>query len=117
MLNAAVTLAVAFAALPLMLDLCVASCDAAESMPACHHQSPATSQIGQLPVPCGHDHSGIVVTVETHGVVSVHTFDSTVAVLVLPVLVPRAASEQPVFTHAPPGSSVTLDSHSLPLRI
>jgi hypothetical protein len=65
--STALALALAVFALPLMLDLCDASCEAhraraSTSAPACHHSSPVTTRIERVPNPCGHDHNGTVIT-------------------------------------------------------
>jgi hypothetical protein len=62
-----VLLAVAFAAAPVVLDQCVASCGAhaaamTGSLPTCHHASATTERMTPMPAPCGHDHNGTVTT-------------------------------------------------------
>jgi hypothetical protein len=63
----AVLLGVAFAAAPVVLDQCVASCEAhaaamTSSLPTCHHASATTERLTPMPTPCGHDHNGTVTT-------------------------------------------------------
>jgi hypothetical protein len=66
---ATLVLVVAFATLPMAIDWCAASCDAAHSAgaspaAACHHTAAQTSRVGQMPAPCSRDHHGApVVTV------------------------------------------------------
>ena len=61
----ALSLVVAVLALPVVLDRCAAACDthrsrAGRAVAACHHDSQAGAQVGQPPVPCGHDHEATV---------------------------------------------------------
>jgi hypothetical protein len=60
-LVAAVLLA-ACAAQPIALDACGAACERAQNArnaaaPPCHHEAPATGQIGQTARRCGQDHA------------------------------------------------------------
>ena len=114
-------LVVALAALPLVMDQCVAACeaehDAHASAPACHHTSLTTSPIGHTPAPCGHDHSGTVGTTAAP-VASVLAFNSMVAVVVVvATILARPAGDSSGLTHSPPGFSLSLDTRLLPLRI
>src|SRR5665213_288528 len=59
----AVLLSIAFAGAPVVLDQCVASCEAnaadlASSTPECHHtKAVTTSRVDPSPTPCGRDHN------------------------------------------------------------
>jgi hypothetical protein len=60
--STAIALTAAVFVLPLALDQCLASCElhrttTTTSGPTCHHSSSASTRIGHLPTPCGHDHS------------------------------------------------------------
>jgi len=67
----AVVAAAAVALLPVALERCAASCEgraagvfnSTSQEPTCHHSSPAGLRMGHAPRPCGHDHSGTVMTV------------------------------------------------------
>jgi hypothetical protein len=54
----AVALLLAVASLPLAIDWCGASCEAAHASvtPACHHARSPSARVGQMPAGCGHDH-------------------------------------------------------------
>jgi hypothetical protein len=114
-------LAIALATFSLVLDHCAASCEAhheaVASTPSCHHASPAIPRIGRVPLPCGHDHTGTVVTTPNGAGTPLRTFNWTVAVLTAVVQPAGAAFDQTVPTHAPPGSPRTPDARSLPLRV
>jgi len=58
---AVITIAIAIAAAPVMLDACLFTCHAAQpgesgAGPSCHHASGSGARFRALPVPCGHDH-------------------------------------------------------------
>ncbi len=61
----AIGLVVAYASLPLALDVCAASCaaeGASRHAPSCHHAAsklPGHPRIGRAPVLCGHDHDAV----------------------------------------------------------
>lgn len=65
----ALVLAVAVFTLPLALNECAATCElhqkSATAEPVCHHASPLIAKVGQWPMPCGHDHNGVVTTSAT----------------------------------------------------
>lgn len=72
--STAAALALALATVPLVADWCAVSCEsahavesgaAANSVPACHHQSAPAPRVGQVPAPCGHDHHPVVVDAAT----------------------------------------------------
>jgi hypothetical protein len=58
----ALTLVLAIAGVPLVMDQCAATCElaraglAASSAPSCHHTSSPATKIGHPPQRCGHDH-------------------------------------------------------------
>lgn len=114
-------LVVALVAVPLVLDLCAASCEADHhaiaSTPSCHHAGAAMPRIGQVPAPCGHDDNGTIVATNTTAAPLLRAFTCAVAVVTVPVQPANAADSQFVRTDAPPGSSLTLDARSLPLRV
>jgi len=116
----AAVLAIAVAALPLVLDRCAASCEArhdrVESTPSCHHTSSTALHVGRVPAPCGHDHGGIVVSAAASAAARVRTLGSVAASFAVPPIT-TPLSRRVVLNHAPPGSSLTLDTRSLPLRI
>jgi hypothetical protein len=115
-------LAISIATAPLVLDHCAASCeadhDAVASTASCHHASTATGtiRIGQIPSPCGHDHSGTIVTVTKAAPSALSlswiALDVTISA---PLLTGNARRNARI--SAPPGSSLTLDRRSLPFRI
>jgi hypothetical protein len=58
----AAVLVAACAAQPIALDACGAACERAQNArsaaaPPCHHEAPATGQIGQTTRRCGQDHA------------------------------------------------------------
>ena len=58
---AVITIALAIAAAPVMLDACLFTCHASQTgesgaVPSCHHASGSGARFRALPVPCGHDH-------------------------------------------------------------
>ena len=69
---AVITIAIAIAAAPVMLDACLFTCHAAQpgesgAGPSCHHASGSGARFRALPVPCGHDHGnhgGLVAALE-----------------------------------------------------
>jgi hypothetical protein len=66
---AVITIAIAIAAAPVMLDACLFTCHApqtgeAGAVPSCHHASGSGARFRALPVPCGHDHGGLVAALE-----------------------------------------------------
>ena len=71
----AIVVAIAFGLVPLALDQCAASCEAAHaasasaSEPTCHQASAPGPQVGHGPTPCGHDHNATITTVTTISVI------------------------------------------------
>src|SRR5436309_15193364 len=66
---AVITLAIAIAAAPVMFDACLFTCHApqtgdAGAVASCHHASGSGARFRALPVPCGHDHGGLVAALE-----------------------------------------------------
>jgi hypothetical protein len=121
----AFALILAIAVLPVVLDRCAASCEAldgaagaAASSPGCHHATTSTSRIGQMPTPCGHDHSGTTGTAAQSVKRAIGSFDSLVTFAEpTTTALPSIASSRHALTHGPPGASATPDARSLPLRI
>ena len=113
--------ALAMALLPAVLDQCAGSCEAHRdtmaSTPACHHTTSTGTHIAHVPIPCGHDHNGTVITAANNPAPTGKVFHSTVAVDSRPTLVSSAAASLRVRPHSPPGSSLTLNRRSLPLRV
>jgi hypothetical protein len=80
----ALVLVLAFATVPLAVDVCAASCEAAHSgeptaAPACHHAASATARISHAPTPCGHDHHGLPVVASANPSVGLRIPLSTLA--------------------------------------
>jgi hypothetical protein len=117
----AAVLVVALAALPLVLDQCVAACEAQHaavtSAPACHHTNLAKNPTAPTPASCGHDHDGTVGTAGSRTAAPMLAFNSMIAVLVVPAAPTGIAADRSTLTHGPPGSPLSLDSRLLPLRI
>jgi hypothetical protein len=117
---AAATLACAIAGLPVVLDQCVESCEAhrsaISSAPTCHHVAPASTRIGGVPSPCGHDHSAVV-TAAAYAVLKGPSIDVAVAIEAPPPPAISQSTARGPFSQSPPGSSLTFERHSLPLRI
>src|SRR5690349_3858779 len=111
----AFALVFAIATLPVVLDRCAASCEVHEgeaaSTPACHHATTPTSRIGQMPTPCGHDHSGTTGTTAQSVKRVIGSFDSVVTLPEPTATALRSiASTRPALTHGPPGASASLDT-------
>lgn len=93
--STALVVAFAMATVPLVMDWCAASCEAAAhaSTPPCHHASLSGPRIGHSPTPRGHDHNATVtnVTPETvsvgQGLIAVLT--TTVDPVTVMTTVPR----------------------------
>ena len=74
--STALVLALAIVALPLVLDQCVAACEAHKApttdgpQPACHHVTTSTTSLGRVPAPCGHDHDGGAMAIVAANVVT-----------------------------------------------
>jgi hypothetical protein len=117
----AAVLVLALGVSPAVLDRCAAVCaehrDTVASTPSCHHATAPATHIGHALTPCSHDHNGTVVTSAKSSAPVERSLDAVVAVVALPSPFPPAASDRPVLAHAPPGSSLTLDGRSLPLRL
>ena len=117
----AALLALAIMALPVLLDRCAESCeahlDAVASAPACHHATSTGTRIAPMPTQCGHDHTGTVVTAATSPAPNGRTFDSIVAIDGQPALASATETTLRVRPHSPPPLSLTVDGHSLPLRV
>jgi hypothetical protein len=101
-------LAVAFAAAPVVLDQCAASCDlshalaAVASAPTCHHAAgSATVRIGHAPRACGHDHRATITTLTVSSAPVTWTLTPVVAV------VTSQASDQPAAPTGFPGPSAS----------
>lgn len=113
-------LAVAIVATPLVLDGCAASCEAHDNVaatPTCHHVASTALRVGANPASCGHDHAGLAAAPVTHVTSIQRTFDAPIALLAAPLPARDASQARFEPAHAPPGSSLTLGTHSLPLRI
>src|SRR5580700_8412745 len=120
-LAVAAVVALAMAVLPVVLDQCDGSCEAhrdtVASTPACHHATSTGPHIAHVPTPCTHDHNGTAITAANSPAPTGRVFDSVVAVDSRPTLVSPAAASLRVRPHSPPGSSLTPDRRSLPLRV
>jgi hypothetical protein len=107
---------------PSVLDACATSCEAHHAAvavtPGCHHGS-ATSdmRVGAVPSRCGHDHAGRVAAPVVHTESAQRAFDCVTTLAVLTPAPAYASCDRFSQSHAPPGSALTLDAHSLPLRI
>jgi len=116
-----IAVALAMAVLPAVLDQCAGSCEAHRdtiaSTPACHHTTSTGTHIAHVPIPCGHDHNGTAITAANNPAPTGKAFHSIVAVDSRPTLVFPVAASLRVRPHSPPGSSLTLDRRSLPLRV
>jgi hypothetical protein len=92
--RAATTLAlvVAFGTLPMAIDWCAASCEAAHTTgaipaaPSCHHATSRTSHLGHMPTPCSHDHHAALVTTAGRQTVAARLPIAGVAVVATPAL-------------------------------
>src|SRR5262245_35416816 len=117
---AALTLAVAVVVSPTVLDACATSCEAhhAAVTPSCHHAS-ATSgpRVGAVPPPCGHDHSGRVAAPVSSTASPPRALDGVTAVAMSTPAPAYTSCDRIDQSRAPPGSSLILAAHSLPLRI
>src|ERR1700682_2368644 len=117
----AAVVALAMAVLPVVLDQCAGSCEAhrdtVASTPACHHTTSTGTHIAHVPIPCGHDHNGTVITASNNPAPTGRAFDSVVAVNSRPTLVSPSAAGLRFRPHSPPSSSLVLDGRSLPLRV
>jgi hypothetical protein len=119
MITAAV-LAHAVAGLPVLLNRCAASCEtqheAAASTPSCHHASSTGTRMGHVPLPCGHDHDGVLIPAVRSAPLS-GGFDSIVPIQIASASFISSAGDERLRDHAPPGSSSALNAQALPLRI
>jgi hypothetical protein len=117
----AAVLVLALAVSPAVLDRCAAVCaehhDTVASTASCHHATAPATRMSQLPTPCSHDHNGTVVTSAKSSAPVERSLDAVVAIVARPNPFSPAVSDRPVLAHAPPGSSLTLDGRSLPLRL
>ncbi len=117
----AALLAVALAVLPTVLDRCMATCeahhDAVASTPSCHHTTSTATRIGQVPLPCGHDHHLAAVTSARSAAPTGRSLNSMAAIVPVTLPVLPDATERRRSPHSPRGSSLSLDRRSLPLRI
>src|ERR1700724_3819429 len=117
----AAVVALAMAVLPVVLDQCAGSCEAhrdtVASTPACHHTTSTGTHIAHVPVPCGHDHNGTAITAADNPAPTGKAFHSVVGVVSQPIPASPAAASLRVRPHSPPRSALTLDRHSLPLRV
>jgi hypothetical protein len=117
----AAVVAFAITVLPVVLDQCTGACEAHRntiaSTPACHHATSAGTHVAQVPTPCGHDHNLAAVTAVKSPAPTGRAFDSIVAIDSQLTLASPTETEGQVRPHSPPGSSLTLDHRSLPLRI
>ena len=119
MMTAAV-LALAVAAMPILLDHCAESCEAhhatVASTPACHHAGSTGTRVGHVPLPCGHDDAGVSAPAVKSAPLSGGS-DSIVPIQFVGASFTSAAVDKCLSSHAPPGSSSPLGTHTLPLRI
>ena len=119
----ALVLSLAFAAVPLVLDQCAASCDVARSAdasasaPTCHHASSPAAQIGRPPNGCGHDHSGAVATLTVAAAPPARTSLSALAAIPSPTLVDIAIAYQIDVPFARPPSTIPSRALFQSLRI
>ncbi len=79
---AAVVVAIAVGSVPLVADWCALSCEtahtaAAEVAPACHHTGSATTRVGDVPAPCGHDHHPVLVDAATTAAAALRVLPAT----------------------------------------
>lgn len=120
-LTTATLLALAIALLPVVLDRCAASCeaqhDAVAGTPSCHHALSSAVQIGQIPTPCGHDHHSIAVASSNDSAAARPLFNTMVVVETASTPPSPAGAAHHIPPHSPPGSSLTFNRRSLPLRI
>src|SRR6266511_389386 len=117
----AAALTLALAAVPVVLDRCTETCEAhrntVASAPPCHHVTATGTHLSQAAAACGHDHNGTAVAAANNPAPTGRAFDSVAAVASELTVASPAASDLRVRPHAPPGSALTLDGRSLPLRV
>ncbi len=116
----AAVLVMAVAALPVMLDRCVESCDAhqtATATPPCHHTTSTGTHVSNVPSSCGHDHNGSAVTAAKRFAPTGRAFASIVSASSHVPVAPPAAANVRFEPHAPPDPSSALTGRSLPLRV
>ena len=117
-MTTAAALMLALACLPVVLDQCVASCDAhqaAVTTPPCHHTQSTGTQFSHAPTGCNHDHASVGAA-QSASSVPQRTFD-VVAVLSSPPVPAAMRLSRLVSTSAHPGSPGPIHASSLPLRI
>lgn len=115
-MTTAAALVLALACLPVVLDQCVASCDAhqaAATTPPCHHIQSTGTRFSHATTGCNHDHASVGAA-QSASSVPQRTF--AVAVRPSPPL-PAMRLSRLRSTSAPPGSPGPIPSSSLPLRI
>jgi hypothetical protein len=117
----AAVLALAIIAMPVVLDRCAELCEAhhdtVASAPACHHAASSGTRIAPVPTQCGHDHTGTAVTAAKSSAPTGRAFDSIVAIDTQQALESPVATNLGVRPHSPPALCLSLDGHSLPLRV
>jgi hypothetical protein len=117
----AAVLALALAALPVMLDRCVESCElhgaVAASAPACHHAASTGTHITQAPAPCGHDHTGTSVTAVKSVELTGRTFASVATAVIQSSSAASGGAGFRVDVHTSSHAPTPFARLSLPLRV
>jgi hypothetical protein len=117
---AAALVAMAVAGLPVVRDNCGDACIMHKAGPAtpptCHHAASASTHVGAVPVPCGHDHRVVVAAAAARIVGS----ESASVTAIIPI------ARQPLaavviagrfLLGSPPAHGATARRSTLPLRV
>jgi len=120
--STALVLALAIAILASAVDRCVVFCiaqrPASANVPAtCHHAGNSALQIGRVPTPCTHPHTGIVATVSADRSRFTRITGSIAAVVRLFANLDLLMFRQMIHAATPPGSPFISPARPLALRI
>jgi hypothetical protein len=119
---ATMALALVVAVVPVLLDRCAEGCAAhapasVAATPACHHARSPAPTMGQAARQCAHGEEPAALVAVKNTAPAQTTFPLIAVVVDRPGTIDQPGAALRLRDAAPPGSSLTLDTSSLPLRI